>query len=49
MSDLKKIIIAPEDIPKLKKHKFLRIGNNLIVVDPIPIKQVKVFGSQIKP
>jgi len=45
MSNIHKIIICPEDIPRLKKHGFLRVGKNLIVVDPIPIRQVKIFGD----
>lgn len=46
MSEIKKIVIDDQDIPKLRKHGFLRVGNFLIIVEKkFPIHQVKIFGE----
>ena len=47
MSNINKVILNPDDIPRLKKHGFLRVGKNLLIYDRslIKINQVKVFGN----
>ena len=47
MSNINKVILNPDDIPKLKKYGFLRVGKNLLIYDNSPIKlnQVKIFGD----
>ena len=47
MSNINKVILSPDDIPKLKKHGFLRVGKNLLIYDTsaIKINQVKIFGD----
>jgi len=45
LSKIHKIVLHVDDIPKLKKYGCIRVGKNLIVVDKLPINQVKVFGK----
>jgi len=45
LSKTHKIILSLEDIGKLKKHRYLRLGNNLLIVDELPINQVKIYGE----
>ena len=44
MPRIKKVKLNTDDLHKLKKHKFLRVGNYAISLTDIPIKQVKCYG-----
>jgi len=47
MSNVNKVILNPDDIPKLKKYGFLKVGKNLLIYDrsPFKINQVRLFGN----
>lgn len=47
MSKVNKVILNPDDLPKLKKYGFLKVGKNLLIYDrsPFKINQVRLFGD----
>lgn len=44
MSNTHKIVLHDDDLHKLKKHRFLRLGKNLLILDENIVHQVKVYG-----
>ena len=44
MATIKKVRLNTDDLHKLKKHGFLRVGNYAISVNDVPVKQVKMYG-----
>jgi len=45
MTKIKKIRLHPQDLPKLKKYGFLRVGNYALILDEKNISQVKIYGN----
>lgn len=45
MTKIRKIRLHPQDLHKLKKYGFLRVGNYAISLDEINIQQVKTYGN----
>jgi hypothetical protein len=51
MPKIKHVRINTDDLHKLRKHGNLRVGNFVIDVSDLPVRQVKIYGvnSRIPP
>ena len=45
MAQCKKIYLSREDPDRLKKYHFLRVGKFLLIVEDLPINQIKIYGE----